>query len=142
MIIGSAFDLGDTGPGGWWIVDRPELHLAEDIIVPDLGGWRTGRSPEYPETDGCEVAPDWVCEVLVPGAQGMSRAKKLPAYGRHRVQYIWLVDPFSQVIEVKHLENGLWFEDAVFGGDDMVRAQPFAHIEFNASVLWISPLCT
>ena len=27
---------GRGGPGGWWIIDEPELHLDEDILVPDL----------------------------------------------------------------------------------------------------------
>ena len=37
------FDHGDGGPGGWWIIDEPELHLESDILVPDLGGWRRER---------------------------------------------------------------------------------------------------
>jgi hypothetical protein len=35
-------DEGD--PGGWVILDEPELHLGADIVVPDLAGWR--REPE------------------------------------------------------------------------------------------------
>ena len=34
------FDLGRGGPGGWLILDEPELHLGEHILVPDLAGWR------------------------------------------------------------------------------------------------------
>ena len=26
------------GPGGWWILFEPELHLGADILVPDLAG--------------------------------------------------------------------------------------------------------
>ena len=33
------FDFGD-GPGGWWIVKEPELHLSDDVVVPDIVGWR------------------------------------------------------------------------------------------------------
>src|SRR5436189_3427955 len=29
-----------AGPGGWWILLEPELHLAEDVLVPDWAGWR------------------------------------------------------------------------------------------------------
>ena len=36
--IGGPFDRGRGGPGGWWIIDEPELHLGEDILVPDLAG--------------------------------------------------------------------------------------------------------
>ena len=34
--INPPFNFGDGGPGGWWIVFEPELHLGEDIVVPDL----------------------------------------------------------------------------------------------------------
>ena len=39
------FHLGRGGPGGWWIVGEPELHLGDDILVPDLAGWRRTRMP-------------------------------------------------------------------------------------------------
>ena len=31
--IGTPFDDGLGGPGGWWIIDEPQLHLGEDIVV-------------------------------------------------------------------------------------------------------------
>lgn len=37
--LGGPFDLGEGGPGGWHILDEPELHLAQDNVVPDLAGW-------------------------------------------------------------------------------------------------------
>ena len=46
----SPFGRGRGGPGGWWIIDEPELHLGEDILVPDLTGWRRERMPVYPDT--------------------------------------------------------------------------------------------
>jgi len=36
--------FGDGGgPGGWWILDEPEIHLDEDVVVPDIAGWRRER---------------------------------------------------------------------------------------------------
>src|SRR5258708_7386338 len=46
--IGPPFDGGIGGPGGWWILDEPELHLGADIVVPHLAGWRLERMPELP----------------------------------------------------------------------------------------------
>ena len=37
--------MGLGGPGGWYILDEPELHLGEEILVPDLAGWRRERMP-------------------------------------------------------------------------------------------------
>jgi len=55
-----------TAPGGWWILDEPELHLGDDILVPDIAGWRVERLPEIPVPDEAylTLAPDWACEVL------------------------------------------------------------------------------
>ena len=32
------FRFGRGGPDGWWILDEPELHLGQDVLVPDLAG--------------------------------------------------------------------------------------------------------
>ncbi len=41
----SPFQKGRGGPGGWWIIAEPELHLIHDteVDVPDLAGWRRQR---------------------------------------------------------------------------------------------------
>ena len=46
MIIGPKFELADGGPGGWWILDEPELHLRDDVVVPAIAGWRKTRMPQ------------------------------------------------------------------------------------------------
>ena len=62
--LGPPFHRGQGGPGGWWIIFEPELHLEEGILVPDLAGWRRERMPELPESAYFTLAPDWACEVL------------------------------------------------------------------------------
>src|SRR5215470_1362386 len=60
----SPFHQGRGGPGGWLILMETELHLGEDIVVPDLAGWRRDRVPLLPDTAFNTVPPDWICEVL------------------------------------------------------------------------------
>lgn len=38
MDIGGPFHRGRGGPGGWWILFEPELHLGADVLVPELAG--------------------------------------------------------------------------------------------------------
>ena len=37
------FNNRHGGPGGWIILIEPELHLGDEIVVPDLAGWRLER---------------------------------------------------------------------------------------------------
>ena len=37
------FDRGRGGPGGWIILDEPELHLDPHVVVPDIAAWRRVR---------------------------------------------------------------------------------------------------
>src|SRR6478736_3643047 len=46
--LGPPFKRSRGGPGGWLILDEPELHLGGDALVPDLAGWRRTRMPEMP----------------------------------------------------------------------------------------------
>ena len=74
------FDQGLGGPGGWLLLLKPELHLGEDVLVPDIAGWRRERMPKMPQVVGFTLAPDWVCEVLSPSTAKLDREKKMKVY--------------------------------------------------------------
>ncbi|HVK70355.1 MAG TPA: Uma2 family endonuclease [Polyangium sp.] len=133
------FDEGDGGPGGWWILDEPELHLGGDTLVPDLAGWRVERMPELPETPYFPLAPDWVCEVASPSTAAIDRAKKMPVYAREGVQHLWIVDPIERLLEVFALTPDGWLLRGVHHDDAKVRAVPFDAIELDLSKLWNKP---
>jgi Uma2 family endonuclease len=143
MLLGPPFELGLGGPGGWQILDEPELSLGVDPrfdpVVPDLAGWRLETMPRLPETAQFKVVPDWVCEVTSPTTQRRDRVLKLPFYGRAGVRHVWLVDPLAQTLEVYRLADGLWQLAGAFGGDDVVRAEPFDGVELPLAALWLRP---
>jgi Uma2 family endonuclease len=134
--IGGPYDHGIGGPGGWWILDEPELHLGADVLVPDLAGWRRERMPHLPKTPYFPLAPDWVCEILSPSTSQLDRAKKLAVYAREQVPHAWLVDPLAGTLEVLRLEHGRWTILATPAGAEVVRAEPFADIDLELSSLW------
>ena len=101
--LGNPFQFGRGGPGGWWIIDEPELHLGEDILVPDLAGWRRERMPDYPDTAYVTLAPDWVCEVLSSSTRKVDLHEKRPVYAREGVGHLWLVDPIDRTLEAFEL---------------------------------------
>ena len=102
----SPFHRGRGGPGGWWILFEPELHLGADILVPDLAGWRRERLPS------------------------------LPMYAARGVRRLWLVNPDLRTLEVFELRENRWLLDSAWQRDDNVQAPPFAEHVFSLGDLW------
>ena len=134
--LGNPFQFGRGGPGGWWIIDEPELHLGEDILVPDLAGWRRDRMPDYPDTAYVTLAPDWVCEVLSSSTRKVDLHEKRPVYAREDVAHLWLVDPTDRTLEAFELHGGQWLLIASAKDDEPVSIRPFDAITFSLGDLW------
>jgi Uma2 family endonuclease len=125
------------GPGGWIILDEPEIAFGEDILVPDLAGWKKERFPVEEPHNWISVAPDWVCEVLSPATAAIDRARKMPIYAHHQVSHGWLIDPILQTLEVFRFEPGRWVVLGVYAQSAKVRAEPFSEIELDLGLLWL-----
>jgi hypothetical protein len=136
ILIGGPYQHGRGGPGGWWILYEPELHVGRDVLVPDWAGWQRSRMPAVPETAYFAVAPDWICEVLSPSTASLDRVKKLPIYAREGVRFAWLVDPLARTLEVCRLEGGRWVLLSAHAGSEIVRADPFLETELELAALW------
>lgn len=138
--LGAPFDKGTDGPGGWILLDEPELHLGEgpDILVPDLGGWRRTTLPELPDAAFLPVPPDWVCGVLSPSTEHIDRADKLPVFAREGVGHVWFLDPQVRTLEVLRLDGSTYRVIETFRGEAVCRAEPFDAIELALSTLWAS----
>lgn len=139
--LGGPFSLGSGGPGGWWFLPEPELHLGRDVLVPDLAGWRRERMPQRPSARApfVPLAPDWVCEVLSPSTARVDRHRKLPVYFREGVTHAWLIDPLARTLEVFRRDEGGWARTATHAGDVPVRAEPFEAVELGLGTLWLAP---
>jgi Uma2 family endonuclease len=129
---------GGGGPGGWWILFEPELHLGPDILVPNLAGWRRERMPVLRDVPYFELAPDWVCEVLSTATARIDRVRKKPIYARERIGHLWLVDPLVRTLEVYRLDGGRWVDVGAYGDAELVRAEPFAVVEMDMSQWWLA----
>ncbi len=134
--LGPPFKRGRGGPGGWLLLDEPELHLGQDILVPDLGGWRRERLPGIGEEAYFELAPDWICEVLSPATEKRDRTDKLRIYARERVPHVWLINPDQRTLEVLRLQGDKWLTLGAYSDTDRVRAEPFEAFELDLATLW------
>ncbi len=125
------------GPGGWWILLEPELHFAEDVLVPDWAGWRRERMAVLQDTPFFTMAPDWVCEIVSPSTGRLDRGRKMRIYAREGVARLWFVDPLAHTLEVYRLADGRWVVVSTHGGDDVVRAEPFDAVALRLARWWL-----
>jgi Uma2 family endonuclease len=137
--LGTAFDRGRNGPGGWWLIDEPELHLGRDILVPDLAGWRRDKmvKPPAPSEPFVTLAPDWVCEVLSPSTAAHDRVRKLRVYAREGVAHAWLIDPLTRSLEVFRRTPEGWLLTGSFERDEVCRPEPFDALPLELAALWL-----
>jgi Uma2 family endonuclease len=136
-LIGGPFQEGDAGPGGWWIIGEPELHFGEDVLVPDLAGWRKERMPQFSRAPYFTLAPDWICEIVSPRTARLDIDLKLPVYAKNGVEHAWIVDPQPCTLQAFRRDGKGWKLDAVHAGDVVVRVAPFGAIELRLGRLWV-----
>ncbi len=134
--LGPPFKRGKNGPGGWIILDEPELHLGADIVVPDVGGWIRSTLPVLPDDAYLTVAPDWACEVASPSTRALDRGKKLEVYQREQVKHVWIIEPLDRFLEVLELDGPTYRIVQRVSGEGPARIVPFDAIEFDVAALW------
>jgi Uma2 family endonuclease len=141
--LGPFDDDGDDGPGGWIILVEPELHLGEDVLVPDLAGWRRERMAVVPEGH-FSLPPDWICEVLSKSTERIDRMEKLPIYAQAGVDHAWLISPRQRTLEVYRSSARRIFETiGLYRENDQACIVPFDAVELDLSRLWVDlPLPT
>lgn len=138
--VGGPFhdDDGRGSPGGWWILVEVDVALGpNDVVRPDLSGWRRERLPRPGATRPIEVVPDWVCEVLSPSTAARDRVAKRALYARAGVAHYWLIDPEARVLEALALRDGVWVEIGAYDDSATVRIAPFDAIELEVGRLFL-----
>lgn len=130
------FDFGRGGPGGWIFIIEPELHFGENVVVPDMAGWRRERLPTEPPEAFITVAPDWVCEILSHSTARLDRGPKRRIYAEAGVQFLWLLDPEPGELEAFALAGGQWLLLATVQKGEDVSVQPFDAVSFPLNDLF------
>lgn len=134
------FDLGNGGPGGWWIVVEPDVLFGEhDIVSPDLAGWRRSTLPELPNEQPISTPPDWVCEVISPTSARRDRITKTSLYLTGGVSYYWLIDPELRSLEALRADGGRWTLLGAWTDGHHVAVPPFEAVELDVGSLFPPP---
>jgi Uma2 family endonuclease len=133
--LNAALKKARGGPDGWFVIE-PELHFGDDVLVPDIAGWRQSRLPSAPTGPFITLPPDWLCETLSPSTAKLDRTKKLRVYARERVPHVWLVDPKRKTLEALKLRGSSWITRATYRAHERVREEPFEAVEIALALLW------
>jgi len=85
------------------------------------------------------VAPDWVCEVLSPGAANARRDRMLKPDHYHRagVAWLWLLDPVARLVEAWRREEPGYLRVGAFQGFQEACIPPFDAVAFDMSAWWV-----
>jgi Uma2 family endonuclease len=110
--------------------------LGENLLVPDLAGWKQERLPAPPKENWISVVPDWVCEILSPSTFRHDRTRKMDIYARHGVPFLWFIDPIAKILETYKLQNDKWQVMKNYAENEKARAEPFQEVEIDLSILW------
>lgn len=136
FMLGGPFQLGRGGPGGWIILDEPELHLGPHVVVPDVAGWKAERLQGKLGGKWLDIAPDWICEVLSDSTRGVDKRDKMRIYATYQVTHLWHLDPVSRILEVFRLQGKDWLLIGTYVGSDMIAVAPFDSNPFTLNELW------
>ena len=139
--VGGPFDEDDGGggPGGWWILPEVDVRLTpNDIVRPDVSGWRRERLPEPWDVRPIDAVPDWICEIVSPSNAADDRVRKRRLYAEHGVPFYWLLDPAARTLEALRLDAATktWSEVGSYDDASIARIAPFDAIELAVGRLF------
>ncbi|MDC0722281.1 Uma2 family endonuclease [Nannocystis bainbridge] len=122
--------------GGWWIGGEVHVELApNEVVVPDVVGWRIDRLPEPPAGFPVKSRPDWICEVASPSSPSRDTVRKLRMYHRAGVPHYWIADPDQQTLTVFRWQPEGYLVVLTTQPPEQVRPEPFEAVEYSVAAL-------
>ena len=115
-----------------------DVVLSEETVVqPDFLFVEADRFTDLYDGHGVTGAPDLVMEVLSPGTEGRDRVDKRRLYAEAGVDWLLMVEPREQVVEVFRLgADDRYVLDDAFGGDDVLTVGCFEGLEIGLDEVW------
>jgi Uma2 family endonuclease len=135
-MLGAALNRDDENLEKWVFLNRPEVHVDGDVLVPSLGAWRRSRVGDLDAKWADVAPPDFVCEMFSPKVRDPQLSSRMAIYANARIPHLWHVD-----LSARHLsaftfsENG-YEHKRQYEGALVVSAEPFETASFPLTDLW------
>jgi Uma2 family endonuclease len=126
---------GGRWPGGWWFATEVDVRFGEQILRPDVIGWRRSRVSEQPRGCPVDLLPDWTCEILSTKKPN-DLVRKKSIYHAHRVPHYWILDPAEGVLLIYRWTADGYTEILAAETGQRVRAEPFEAIELSVGAFF------
>lgn len=125
---------GGRWPGGWWFFTELDVRFGQDVLRPDVCGFRRDRLKQKPTGRPVTIAPDWVCEILSPST-ATDRVEKLEIYFAAGVAHYWLVDPIEGSLEILRRSDLAYALVQTDHRGQRLKPEPFDALEFSVDEL-------
>ena len=123
------------GPGGWWFFVELDVQFGQELLRPDICGYRRDRVQERPKGRPVTIRPDWVCEILSTSSESRDRVEKLETYFRSGVPHYWIINPLEGTLEVFRRTDLAFALIRTAHRGQIVRAEPFDAVELSVDEL-------
>jgi len=120
----------------WVFLVDTEYHFGEDVLIPDLSGFRIERFPGAGSEAFYTARPDLVVETLSPSTARVDRVIKLSVFLRERIPHLWFVDPVERTVECLRLDGAGYRLDATYDESARLSVAPFDDASIDLSVIW------
>ena len=129
-------DADGEEPEEWTILPEPELRLGNDVLVPDIAGWRAVNLQRNRARRFADAVPDWVFEVLSPTTRHIDLGSKSDIYARDGVSHLWIIDPEARTLQVSAHCAGKWLPVLTLADAETASVPPFEKYNNPLSRLW------
>jgi len=136
-VVGQKYNRkpGGRWPGGWWFFVELDVQFGNEVLRPDVCGFRRDRLQEKPTGRPIKTRPDWVCEILSPSNAKTDRVEKLQTYFAAGVPHYWLVDPVEGSLEIfRRTDLAYALVQSAHRGQRL-KPEPFDALEFSVDAL-------
>ncbi|MGE0701034.1 MAG: Uma2 family endonuclease [Hyphomicrobiaceae bacterium] len=132
--------LREMRPAAAWVMLRPEVHVGDHVLVPELGMWRRSDVWDFEDWRDFKVRPQWVLEWVTHSTNLDQHVARCRYYAEAGIPALWRVDSVASTLQTFTLAaDSQWQLQKSFGADARVAADPFPNVEIDLAALWELP---